>query len=114
MRSVGSSSSFVPLVADPGGLGSARYLHVIGSTVWEHDELVVGDWDVHFLGVLDGAAVWAVDVPHGADPADGAAVDLYRYFAVADEVRWSLAGRAVQIVEWARTHRYCGRCATPT
>ena len=24
------------------------------------------------------------------------------------------AGRAVQLVEWARTHRFCGRCGTPT
>jgi NAD+ diphosphatase len=25
-----------------------------------------------------------------------------------------LAGRAFQIVEWARTHRFCGNCGTPT
>ncbi len=31
-----------------------------------------------------------------------------------DDLRWTLAGRAVQLVEWDRTHRYCGRCATPT
>ena len=27
--------------------------------------------------------------------------------------RTALAGRAFQIAEWARTHRYCGACATP-
>ena len=27
---------------------------------------------------------------------------------------WPLAGRAVQIVEWSRTHRFCGRCGNPT
>jgi NAD+ diphosphatase len=26
----------------------------------------------------------------------------------------ALAGRALQIAEWERTHRFCGRCATPT
>ena len=26
----------------------------------------------------------------------------------------ALAGRAFQLAEWARTHRYCGACATPT
>ena len=26
----------------------------------------------------------------------------------------ALAGRAFQVVEWDRTHRYCGRCGTPT
>ena len=29
-------------------------------------------------------------------------------------MQWTIAGRAVQLVEWARTHRYCGRCGTPT
>lgn len=27
--------------------------------------------------------------------------------------RCALAGRAFQVAEWARTHRYCGVCATP-
>jgi len=31
-----------------------------------------------------------------------------------DETVWTVAGRAVQLVEWERTHRFCGRCATPT
>ena len=31
-----------------------------------------------------------------------------------DDMRWTLAGRAVQLVEWDRTHRFCGRCGTPT
>ena len=26
----------------------------------------------------------------------------------------AIAARAMQIVEWDRTHRFCGRCATPT
>jgi NAD+ diphosphatase len=28
--------------------------------------------------------------------------------------RFMMAGRATQTVEWAETHRFCGRCATPT
>ncbi len=27
---------------------------------------------------------------------------------------WMLAGRAVQLVEWVRTNRFCGRCGTET
>jgi NAD+ diphosphatase len=27
---------------------------------------------------------------------------------------WSLGGRSVQLVEWWRTSRFCGRCGTPT
>ncbi len=105
---------FVAMTTDPGGLASAHYVHVVGATVWEHTEPADPSWSRHFLGVFEGVGIWAVDVPAGDDPADGAAVDLYRYFGMAGERRWSVAGRAVQIVEWARTHRFCGRCATPT
>ena len=29
------------------------------------------------------------------------------------ERRWTIAGRAVQLVDWEHTHRFCGRCADP-
>ncbi|WP_394848074.1 NAD(+) diphosphatase [Pendulispora brunnea] len=35
------------------------------------------------------------------------------YIPLGDERFW-LAGRATQVVDWAKTHRFCGRCATPT
>ncbi len=88
------------------------FVHVIGATVWLDERSADGSWPQHFLGRLDGRPVWAVDVPHGVDPADGAASDLYGFYGRADEAEWAMAGRAVQIVEWARTHRFCGRCAT--
>ena len=34
--------------------------------------------------------------------------------AQLDTPSWMLAGRAVQLVEWSRTSRFCGRCGTPT
>jgi len=34
-------------------------------------------------------------------------------FGALDEQLLSVAGRAFQITEWRRTHRYCGVCATP-
>lgn len=71
------------------------------------------------LGTLDGAACWAVDLDGDgvADLAldlDGGLVPLMGLYGRVDDVRWTLAGRAVQLVDWDRTHRYCGRCATPT
>ena len=112
-------NSFLPLVVFPADLDTAqtlvhRYIHVVGSSVWVDDAPANGDWGTHFLGLLDGQAMWGVDVPHGTDPADGAGADLFSYFGRASEAEWLVAGRAVQIVEWARTHRFCGRCATPT
>jgi len=32
---------------------------------------------------------------------------------VLDDAHFAL-GRALQLVDWDRTHQYCGRCGTPT
>ncbi|HRE02617.1 MAG TPA: NADH pyrophosphatase zinc ribbon domain-containing protein, partial [Ilumatobacteraceae bacterium] len=107
-------SSFVALVVPPQNLpDQQRYVHVVGASVWVSDAPADGSWGRHFLGVMNGAAVWAIDVPDGDDPTDGAALDLYSYFGRSSEPDWLMAGRGVQIVEWARTHRFCGRCGTP-
>ena len=91
-----------------------RYFHVVGANVWEADEPAASDWHVHFIGMMGDVAVWAVDVPHGLDPADGASIDLFSFHGRSHENDWLAAGRAVQLVEWARTHRFCGRCGEPT
>ena len=39
---------------------------------------------------------------------------LRSLFGVMDEALLSVAGRAFQISTWARTHRFCGACGTPT
>ena len=91
-----------------------RYFHVVGTSVWVTAAPHRDDWPAHFLGMLGDEACWGVDVPADDDPADGAALDLYSFFGLAGEDEWMVAGRAVQLVEWARTHRFCGRCATPT
>ena len=110
-----SPVTFDIVAAPPADLdGRRRYVHVIGTSVFTDDVLGDDSWPVHFVGVLDGRALYAVDVPDGADPSDGAGVDLRRFFTMVDETTWIAAGRAVQLVEWARTHRFCGRCATPT
>ena len=74
--------------------------------------------EVDFVGTIRGRHCWAVDVD-----ADAAAttmtetatfVDLMRLFGDVDEPTWAAAGRAVQLVEWARCHRFCGRCGAET
>ena len=106
--------SFRPLNFPPADhAGAERFVHVIGSSVFV-DDRPAGDWSAHFIGVVDEQAWWAVDVPGDDDPSDGAAVDLRAFYGRAPEPHWLAAGRAVQIVEWARTHRFCGRCGTPT
>jgi NAD+ diphosphatase len=106
--------SFEPRSSAPDEVGEEAYVHVVGASVWVDTAPADGSWPRHVVGVLDGACWYAVDVPHGVDPSDGAAVDLRVFHGRAGEAAWLAAGRAVQLVEWARTHRFCGRCATPT
>jgi NAD+ diphosphatase len=68
----------------------------------------------HYLGELNGHPCYAVDLAEGTVPPEGMAYEGLRkvYGRVDEELFW-LAGRAVQIVEWDRTHRFCGRCGVP-
>ncbi len=74
---------------------------------------------LHHLGALDGVPCVAVTLPDAvADPAADAAgglrfAGLRSLFPTLPERLLALAGRAFQVVEWDRTHRYCGRCGTP-
>ena len=67
-----------------------------------------------FLGVLDGRWCYAVDV-RDEDDVD---VDLFRdlrmLWGTLDEVTWTIAGRAAQLVDWDRTTRFCGQCGAST
>lgn len=107
--------SFVPLNQPPARpIAEVRFVHVVGAAVFVDDRPADESWSSHVVGVVDGRLWWAVDVPGEDDPSYGAALDLRQYHGNAAEHEWLAAGRAVQIVEWARTHRFCGRCATPT
>jgi len=107
-------STFNPALRPDRDVSRHRYIHVIGAAVFVDDRPGDPQWGAHFLGMLGDEACWGVDVPAGDDPSFGAALDLYSYFGRASELEWLVAGRAVQLVEWARTHRFCGRCGTPT
>jgi NAD+ diphosphatase len=67
-----------------------------------------------FLGLLDGRHCWAVDVGDETDVDLDLFRDLRMLWGALDEVTWTVAGRAAQLVDWQRTHRFCGQCATPT
>jgi NAD+ diphosphatase len=68
-----------------------------------------------YLGRLDGVDCWAAEAPPQASPPPGASwTGLRTLFSVLDDAHFALAGRALQLLEWDRTHRYCGRCGTPT
>jgi NAD+ diphosphatase len=69
----------------------------------------------HYLGELGGTACVAITLADGASlPPGFAHRGLRSLFFRLPEPQLALAGRAFQVVEWDRTHRYCGRCGTPT
>jgi NAD+ diphosphatase len=68
-----------------------------------------------YLGHLEGRHCYSAELPHSSELASGFRfADLRMLFGSFDDVTHALAGRAVQIVEWDRTHQYCGVCAEPT
>ena len=68
-----------------------------------------------YLGRLRGVDCWAAEpAAEAAAPAGMAWEGLRALFSVLDDAHFALAGRALQLVEWDRTHQHCGRCGTPT
>lgn len=69
----------------------------------------------HFLGTLGGVPCIAYDVADGHDEPGGMRyLGLRSLFLKVPDPLLALAARAFQVVDFDRTHRYCGRCGTPT
>jgi NAD+ diphosphatase len=68
-----------------------------------------------YLGRLGGVHCWAAELgPDATAPAGHAWEGLRPLFSVLDDDHFALAGRALQLLQWDRDHKYCGRCGTPT
>jgi NAD+ diphosphatase len=68
-----------------------------------------------FLGTLDNQPCYSAELPKDTVVPDGMSLrGLRELYGMLDEDLFVLSGRAIQIVEWDRTHQYCGHCATPT
>jgi NAD+ diphosphatase len=70
---------------------------------------------VHYLGELDRVACVAVPLADDAPEPEGwRYAGLRSLFFRLPEPLLAIAARAFQVVEWDRTHRFCGRCGAPT
>ena len=68
-----------------------------------------------YLGRLADTDCWAAELPaDAAAPAGTAWEGLRTLFSVLDDAHFALAGRALQLIDWDRSHRFCGRCAAAT
>ena len=89
------------------------HYHVLKSTdVSDHNLLPV---DKQFLGAFNGQDCYASGLQPGSDLNDGFEwKDLRALFGrLPEDLIW-IAGRANQLVNWRRTHRYCGACGRLT
>ena len=67
-----------------------------------------------YLGELRGLDCWAAEVAEAPSPPGHDWVGLRALFSVLEDAHFALAGRAMQLLDWDRSHQYCGRCGTPT
>jgi len=87
--------------------------------IWrEYQALGFEPASVHGLGRFDGQDHVAVTLNENVSerplPETIKADGLRAWFGVLDDTALSIAMRAVQVVEWDRTHRFCGACGQPT
>ncbi|HVO13206.1 MAG TPA: NAD(+) diphosphatase [Vicinamibacteria bacterium] len=68
----------------------------------------------HGIGRLGGTACWAAEAVTRDTPPGLAFEPVRRLFDRLPDDLVAIAGRAVQVVDFHRTHRYCGACATAT
>ena len=73
-----------------------------------------------YLGYLENGQgdpihCYSAEIDPAVALADGLVAEGLRdLYAPLGDVLFNVAGRAVQVVTWDRTHQYCGQCATPT
>jgi NAD+ diphosphatase len=68
-----------------------------------------------YLGTLGEQHCFSCELDEGCALPDGMQWSgLRALFGALDDSLFAIAGRAFQIVDWDRSHQFCGRCGTPT
>lgn len=68
--------------------------------------LLVGEWR--------GRPCYAAEIVALPEKPAGELTSVRALFGLAGAEAFALAGRATQLLDWQRNHRYCGHCGTPT
>jgi len=88
-----------------------------GCMVPDSDDLALPglDADKLYIGSMDGHSCYTASYPEAAPVPGGMEfVGLRELYGQIDECMLKAAFRAVQILEWDETHRFCGACGEAT
>jgi NAD+ diphosphatase len=79
------------------------------------EELHISAVRKQYLGTLKGCPCYSVEVSSNAAESENMSFRALRslYGALEEDI-FFLAGKAFQIVNWDKTHQYCGRCGSKT
>jgi NAD+ diphosphatase len=121
---------FVPLITAPTSLDrpalwfvfQGNQLLVAGadaraSVPIAHDpaELGIAILRRQYLGAYDGCHCFSAEAPLDVAAPEGLNWSGLRpLFGLLDDPLFAIAGRAVQVVDWDRSHQFCGRCGAAT
>lgn len=68
-----------------------------------------------YLGTMNGHSCLCAECEADVQvPAGMQFQGLRKLYGALDEEMFWVAGRAFQIIDWDRTHQYCGKCGAPT
>jgi len=78
-------------------------------------QLGIDPGESHYLGTLNGRHCLAFTLTEEqALPGHAELMGMRNFILEAEDTAAAVAGLALQVVEWDRTHRYCGSCGKPT
>ena len=124
-RSATSRQPFESTHIAPKNAADAFYIVVSGDDLLIKDDdgditpISADDWrwcgldaiSEHCLGVVNQVPIYAVEVADDVDEPNGFGFEsLWWFLSKVDSDLFYLLGRAKQIIEWQRTHRFCGKC----
>ncbi len=66
------------------------------------------------IGTWQGLPCYAAEIEQSPRQIPGELTLLRPLYGLGGAEAFAIAGRASQLLDWRRNHRYCGRCGTPT
>ena len=78
-------------------------------------ELGVEPLRVQYIGRYAGQHCFSCEIAADVLAPEGMSwAGLRSLFGAIDDRLFAVLGRAIQVMDWDRSHQYCGRCGTPT